>query len=154
MSSSTLFGSQVSTPTAAASLLRAQASRLGQVLLAVEPLPLAAAVLAAEAWLEALGASSLSSTSHLGAAANDSLAAILRLAATGTLPEAQVHEEMADFDRFSALLARFDLWLSEWFYTLSDKKDAVLFAASCLSVGSDPKLSSLAELLEAWANEF
>ncbi len=149
----TLFGAATSTPQQAASVLRALASRHGSMLIDVAPVPLAASVLAVESWMEALGADSLDSPSRFGALTHDALAAALKLASTGEVPDACPHEELADFDRFSALLVRLDSWLSAWFPNRSDRADAVLFAAACLSCSTDNRLAALAELLETWAED-
>jgi len=149
----TLFGSSLASPQQAASLLRALAARHGSVVIPVAPVPLAGAVLAVEAWMEALGAESLDSPSVYGSSAQPALASALRLAATGEVPDACPHEELADFDRFATLLVRLDTWLGAWFPHRSDRADAVLFAAACLSCSQDPRLASLAELLDAWSEE-
>lgn len=91
--------------------------------------------------------------SSYGSSTHEALAASLRLAATGEVPDPCPHEELADFDRFSGLLHRINAWLDSWFADPRDRVDAVLFAASCLACSKDPRLTSLAELLEAWAEE-
>jgi hypothetical protein len=103
--------------------------------------------------MEALGADSLEHTSRFGAPAQPSLAAAFELAARGVVPDPVPHEEQADLERFISLLERLDAWLRAWFPRPGDRVDAVLFAAACLAVGNDPRLASLAELLETWSND-
>lgn len=134
-------------------MLRARASRHGVLLGEVSPVALAAAVIAVECWMEALGADSLEHTSQFGAAAQPSLAAALVLAARGVVPDPVPHEEQADLERFLGLLERLDAWLHTWFPLPTDRVDAVLFAAACLAVGADPRLAALAELLETWSSD-
>lgn len=153
VSHATRFGTNVDSPHQAAAVLRARASRHDVSLGEVSPVALAAAVIAVECWMEALGADSLEHTSRFGASAHPSLAAAFELAARGVVPDPVPHEEQADLERFLGLLERLDGWLRVWFPRPGDRVDAVLFAAACLAVGADPRLASLAELLETWSSD-
>lgn len=149
----TLFGTNVESPHRAAAVLRARASRYSVPLGEVSPVALAAAVIAVECWMDALGADSLEHTSQFGSTAQPSLVAAFELAARGVVPEPVPHEELADLERFIGLFERIDVWLHAWFPSPADRVDVVLFAAACLAVGADPRLASLAELLETWSSD-
>lgn len=151
--SQTRAGASTTTPTTAAAVLRALATRHGAVLYQVPSTHLAGAVCAVEAWMESLAAPSLESTSRYGTAAADTLALALVLAANGVEPSGRSGIDCAPYEPFAALLTRLTGWLVEWFSDPLDRATAATLAAACLTAGPDDRLASVGELLSSWAEE-
>lgn len=145
----TRYGSSTASPTSAAALLRAVASRHNTSVSAVSSRHAAAATIAAESLMVYCRRDSLEPTSTLPVPARIALAKILTLAATGVEPEYTPSALCADLEQYEELLETVDVWLTSWFPG-DPASDILTLAGYCL-IDGDTGVSAVGELLLCWA---
>jgi hypothetical protein len=141
----TSFGAGTDSPTQAAALLRAMGMRFGAVCMSVPDVKLAAAVGAAELWTAASGVPRLDRASSAGPDAVAVLAAALRLACEGRVPERRESWWCAEWDRYAEVMERVNGWFALWLDD-QDASTAWTIVAAVLSVAGDELFTSVAEL--------